>query len=63
LSTPGCFTHWSIVRKYQTLKLGYVDAIVVALAERLGEATIATLDRRHFGVIRPEHAPAFRLIP
>jgi hypothetical protein len=33
------------------------------IAERLNLTTIATLDRRHFGVVRPRHAPAFQLVP
>ncbi|MGH9382398.1 MAG: type II toxin-antitoxin system VapC family toxin [Thermoanaerobaculia bacterium] len=49
--------------RYEDLKLGVVDASVVALAERLGETTIATLDHRHFGVVRPLHTHAFTLLP
>jgi hypothetical protein len=32
-------------------------------AERLGETAIATLDHRHFTVVRPKHAEAFTLLP
>jgi len=39
------------------------DASVIALAERLETDTIITLDRRHFGAVRPRHCPAFRLLP
>ena len=35
----------------------------LVIAERLGVTRIATLDRRHFGVVRPNHTPAFELIP
>jgi predicted nucleic acid-binding protein len=52
-----------LVARYRDLPLGTVDASIVAAAERLGVATIATLDRRHFGVVRPEHVGAFELIP
>ena len=52
-----------LVARYRDLPLGTVDASVVAAAERLGITTIATLDRRHFGVVRPAHAAAFDLIP
>lgn len=45
------------------LPLGFVDASVVAVAERLGERQVATLDRRHFSVVRPRHVKAFRLVP
>jgi predicted nucleic acid-binding protein len=35
----------------------------VALAERLGVHSIATLDRRHFTIVRPKHVPGFELLP
>jgi predicted nucleic acid-binding protein len=50
-------------RQYADLRLGVVDASVVALAERLAEPKIATLDHRHFGVVRPSHVDALRLLP
>src|SRR5437870_5772295 len=43
---------------YHDLDLGLVDASVIALCERLGETKVATLDRRHFGVVRPRHCSA-----
>lgn len=49
--------------EYRDLSLGVVDASVVALAERLAEPKIATLDGRHFRVVRPSHVPAFELRP
>lgn len=52
-----------LVRKYEDFPLGGTDASIVALAERTGETEIATLDRRHFGVVRPHHVPAFTLVP
>ena len=48
---------------YADLGLGVVDASVIALAERLGETRIATLDHRHFTVVRPQHVHAFELVP
>jgi hypothetical protein len=36
---------------------------VVAAAERLGVDQIASLDRPHFGVVRPAHVDAFALLP
>lgn len=45
------------------LGLGGTDASVVAIAERLGIDKIATLDRRHFSVVRPRHVEAFTLLP
>jgi len=52
-----------LVVAYRGLPLGTVDASVVAASERLGTRTIATLDRRHFSVVRPAHIPAFDLVP
>ena len=52
-----------LVLKYADLPLGTVDASVVAVAERLEIATIATLDHRHFGVVRPRHVERFELLP
>lgn len=43
--------------------LGFVDTTVIAIGERLGVASIATTDRRHFAQVRPRHRPAFELIP
>jgi predicted nucleic acid-binding protein len=42
---------------------GGTDASIVAIAERLEVAQIATMDRRHFGVVRPRHVDAFTLLP
>jgi hypothetical protein len=44
-------------------EIGFVDASVVAIAERLRLTTIATTDRRHFSKIRPHHVDAFDLVP
>jgi predicted nucleic acid-binding protein len=44
-------------------EIGFVDASVVAMAERLQLTRIATTDRRHFARIRPNHVPAFDLVP
>ena len=49
--------------RYQDADIGFVDASVVAVAERLGEEKIASIDRRHLGIIRPRHVRAFRLLP
>ena len=49
--------------RYRDLRLGVVDASVVALAERLGEPKIATLDQRHFRAVRPAHVEGLELRP
>jgi uncharacterized protein len=53
----------ALIRQYADLGLGLVDASVVAIAERLGIMTIATLDRRDFAIVRPSHVTAFELVP
>ena len=64
---PVAATDWlrvaELVWQYRELRLGTVDASVVAAAERLGIVEMATLDRRHFSVIRPNHAESFALLP
>ncbi|MGH8983918.1 MAG: type II toxin-antitoxin system VapC family toxin [Acidimicrobiia bacterium] len=52
-----------LVGQYADLPLGGIDASVVAVAERLGLDTVATLDRRDFTVVRPAHVDAFTLVP
>jgi predicted nucleic acid-binding protein len=49
-----------LATRYDALQLGLVDALVMAVAERL-RADIATLDLRDFGAVRLSHAP--RLLP
>src|SRR6266851_5599101 len=51
-----------LMRQHADLRLGLVDACVTALAERRGATQIATLDRRHFSVVRPQHVVAFTLL-
>jgi uncharacterized protein len=49
--------------QYADQTLGVVDASVLALVERLAEDKLATLDHRHFAVVRPIHTRALRLLP
>lgn len=51
----------SLMKEYPFL--GFVDASVVAVAERLKLKSLVTTDRRDFGRVRPIHAKAFRLLP
>ena len=53
----------ALVERYDDLPLGTTDASVIAVAERLGLEEIATLDRRHFTVVRPTHVDSFALLP
>jgi len=52
-----------LCRRYEDLPLGLVDASVVVVAERLDEPKVATLDHRHFSVVRPRHVRSLRLLP
>jgi predicted nucleic acid-binding protein len=52
-----------IMHAYGDLPLGFVDASVVAIAERLEAREILTTDRKHFGVVRPRHVRALSLLP
>ena len=52
-----------LMDQYIDLPLGVVDASVIAVTERLGVTEVATLDRRHFTVVRPRHASALDLFP
>lgn len=52
-----------LVTQYADMPLGTTDASVVALAERLNIVEVATLDHRHFTVIRPMHVTALALLP
>jgi predicted nucleic acid-binding protein len=52
-----------LIEQYAGSDIGLVDASIVAIAERLRITRILTLDRRHFGTIRPRHCAAFELVP
>jgi len=44
-------------------RIGYVDGVTIAMAERLKERRLATIDRRHFLLVKPRHTEAFELLP
>ena len=44
-------------KKYKGLKLGLVDAVVMAVAESVSASAIVTLDLRHFGAVKLKGAP------
>lgn len=52
-----------LVDQFADLPLGGTDASVAVLAERLQTPLVATLDRRHFGALRPRHCDAFQIVP
>lgn len=49
--------------RYADADVGFVDAAVLAVVERFNEPKLATLDHRHFRVLRPRHVDALRLLP
>lgn len=52
-----------VIRQYADSRIDFVDAVIVAMAERLGITRILTLDQRHFRLFRPRHCAAFELLP
>jgi predicted nucleic acid-binding protein len=52
-----------LLAEYADLRVGFVDAAVLAIVERLGEPRLATLDHRHFSVMRPAHLETLELVP
>lgn len=52
-----------VMASYADLRIGFVDAAVLAVTERLQESKLATLDRRHFTVVRPAHVDSLQLLP
>jgi hypothetical protein len=63
IAEPDLARAAELERTYASLGLGLVDASVIAVCERLGETKVATLDRRHFTVVRPRHCDALLLVP
>lgn len=52
-----------VMAKYSDAALGFVDASIVAVAERLKIKELLTTDRRHFSLVRPRHCQSFDLKP
>ena len=52
-----------ICDRYGDADIGFVDAAVLAVVERLNEPKLATLDHRHFHILRPRHVDVLRLLP
>lgn len=70
----GAYGLWSVDRalllrsaqlqvQFADQPIGFVDASVFATCEALGEDKVATLDRRHFGVLRTSTGQELRLLP
>ncbi len=52
-----------ILEKYADSRIDFVDASVMAVAERYGSKTILTLDQRDFRLFRPQHCESFEILP
>lgn len=63
VTAPDMVRIVEILKKYADANIGFVDASLVAVAERLRINTIFTTDRRHFSLIKPAHCSAFTLLP
>jgi len=63
VTAPDMIRIVEILKQYADANIGFVDASLIAVAERLGINTILTTDRRHFSLTNPAHCSAFTLLP
>jgi predicted nucleic acid-binding protein len=63
LTLPDLQRSIELLRQYADSNIGFVDASIVAIAERLKITRVLTLDHRRFRMIRPKHCPSFELLP
>ena len=52
-----------ILDQYQDSRIDFVDARIMAIAERYNNSTILTLDQRDFRLFRPQHCHHFEILP
>jgi predicted nucleic acid-binding protein len=52
-----------ILDDYSDSNLDFVDATVMAIAERYKIAQVLTLDQRDFRLFRPRHCESFEILP
>jgi uncharacterized protein len=52
-----------LMEKYLDGRIDLVDCVIVAMAERLNISRILTVDQRDFRILRPNHIPAFEILP
>ncbi|HEY9603294.1 MAG TPA: PIN domain-containing protein [Allocoleopsis sp.] len=53
----------AILEEYADSRIDFVDASVMAVAERFAITTILTLDQRDFRLFRPQHCDSFEILP
>lgn len=63
LTEDDLFRVADILEQYQDSRIDFVDASVMAIAERLSSIRILTLDQRDFRLFRPRHCSSFELLP
>jgi uncharacterized protein len=63
VACEDCLRAAEILRIYVEARIGFVDASLVAVAERLKIRRVLTVDRRHFDMIRPRHCDGFEILP
>lgn len=63
MSTDDLSRATAILEDYADAALGFVDAAIMAIAERLAVRRVYTLDRRDFQLVKPLHAAAFEVLP
>ena len=56
-------TALNYMEKYEDINIGFVDASIIAVAERLGIFNLFTTDRRHFSQIKTYKGKPFALLP
>ena len=52
-----------VISRYRDQEIGVADASIVVLAERYRTRTVASLDRRHFDVLRSFDGGYFEVLP
>jgi uncharacterized protein len=52
-----------ILEEYKDSRIDFVDASVMAIAERLKLTFVLTLDQRDFRLFRPKHCQNFDILP
>ncbi|MGM0366875.1 MAG: type II toxin-antitoxin system VapC family toxin [Actinomycetota bacterium] len=51
-----------IIKKYLSLDIGFVDAALTAISERVGVNKLLTLDNRHFNTVTPVGFDYFEIL-
>lgn len=63
LDADGLLASARLQQRYADLPLGLVDAAVFTTCVALGERKVATLDHRHFSVLRTPSGDALEIVP